>query len=77
MKKNIRKMAEKILKLEIQAEEETNIQTKQEIKKEIEKTSAYIACLGIEAINDVDNYVFPKMMEYLKNKKEGKKHNED
>lgn len=74
MKKNIKKIAEKILKLEIQAEEETNIQTKQEIKKEIQTTSAYVACLGIEAINDIDNYVFPKMMEYLesKKKKEGK-----
>lgn len=68
MKKNVKQISEKILRLEIQAEEETNNQKKEKIKKEINKLSAYVACLGIEAINEVDNYVFPKFMKYLERK---------
>lgn len=61
MKKNLKKIGDKILQLEIEIRETKDSENKKKLIKEVQKVSASACLLGIEAISQIDQYVFSRL----------------
>ena len=76
MTNSLRKQCDEILELEIKRLKSTDEEEIKKIEKEIEKKTMMIGISNINHLNQVDNYLFPKLMkiqEEIENERNNKK----